>query len=130
MSKEVHSVSEEGYSTESTIRDFELTVDATGEAAPDTLEALLGVYASCYVPALRVGAEQRQAGDLGRIEIASTGELNDDDKLASVHFDVKVAGDIGDKGDAIVERAHELCKVGDAVKSELVADVDIEGGAF
>jgi organic hydroperoxide reductase OsmC/OhrA len=130
MSKEVHSVSEEGYSTENTIRDFETTVDATGEAAPDTLEALLAAYASCYVPALRVGAEQRQAGDLGHIEIDTTGELNDDDKLASVHFDVKVAGDIGDKGDAIVERAHELCKVGDAVKAELEAEVDIEGDAF
>ncbi|WP_435346983.1 OsmC family protein [Haloarchaeobius sp. HRN-SO-5] len=130
MSKEVHSVSEEGYSTHNEVRDFESTIDATGEVGPDTLEALLAAYASCYVPALRVGAEQRQAGDLGRIEIDSTGELNDDDKLESIHFDIRVAGDIGDKGDAVVTRAHELCKVGSAVKGSLVADVDIEGNAF
>lgn len=130
MGKQVHSVSEEGYSTENEVRGFESTVDATGESAPDTLEALLAAYASCYVPALRVGAEQRQAGDLGRIEIDSTGELNDDDKLASVAFEIRTEGDVGEKGDAIAERAHELCKVGDALRDELEASVEIHGDAF
>jgi uncharacterized OsmC-like protein len=126
MAKEVHSVSEEGYSTTNQIRDFETTVDATGEEAPGTLEALLAAYASCYVPALRVGAEQRDAGDLGRVEIDATGDLNDDDKLESVAFDVTTDGDIDeDKTEAVIERADELCKVGDAVKGDLEAEVSI-----
>jgi uncharacterized OsmC-like protein len=130
MSKEVHSVSEEGFSTTTTIRDFEQTLDATGEDAPDTLESLLGTYAACFVPALRVAAEQRQAGDLGRIEIDVTGDLNDDDKLDAVAFDIKVAGDVGDKGDAVIERAEALCKVHDALKESLHAEMSLEGDAF
>ncbi|WP_121821377.1 OsmC family protein [Halostella salina] len=127
MAKEVHSVSEEGFSTTSQIREFETTIDAEGEEAPDTLEALLAAYAACYVPALRVGAQQRDAGDLGRIEIDATGELNDDDKLESVSFAVSTDADLDDDtGAAVAERAHELCKVGDAVKESLVADVTFE----
>lgn len=130
MSKQVHSVSEEGFSTTTTIRDFEQTIDATGEDAPDTLETLLSTYAACFVPALRVAAEQRQAGELGHVEIDVTGELNDDDKLAAVSFDVSVAGDVGDKAEAVVERAEELCKVHDALKTDLYADVSLTGDAF
>jgi len=130
MSKEVHSVSEEGFSTTNDIRDFETTIDATGEDAPDTLESLLAAYSACFVPALRVAAEQRQAGDLGRIEIDVAGDLNEDDKLAAVSFDVQVAGDVGDKAGAVVERAEELCKVHDALKTDLHADISLEGDAF
>ncbi|WP_227131368.1 OsmC family protein [Halorubellus salinus] len=130
MSKQVHSVSEEGFSTTTTIRDFEQTVDATGEDAPDTLETLLSTYAACFVPALRVAAEQRQAGDLGHVEIDVTGDLNDDDKLAAISFDVSVAGDVGDKAEAVVSRAEELCKVHDALKTDLHADVSLTGDAF
>ena len=130
MSKEVHSVSQKGFSTTNEVRDFETTIDATGEEAPDTLESLLGAYSACFVPALRVAAEQRDAGDLGRIEIDVTGDLNDDDKLAAVSFDVSVAGDLGGKTDAVVERAEELCKVHDALKTDLYADISVEDGAF
>nr|WP_309221875.1 hypothetical protein [Halorussus sp. MSC15.2] len=89
MTKEVTTVSEEGYKSENQVRDFEVTIDATGEDAPDTLESLLAAYGSCYVPALRVGAEQRDVGDLGRIEIDVSGDLNDDDKLDAVQFTVR-----------------------------------------
>ncbi|ELY40326.1 OsmC family protein [Natronorubrum tibetense] len=131
MAKQVTTVSEEGYSATNEIREFETTIDATGEEAPDTLEALLAAYASCYVPALRVGGEQRGAGDLGRIEIESAGELNDDDKLESVSFDIRVEADVDDEtGEKVVERAFELCKVHDALKSELHAGTSFEGGAF
>lgn len=127
MAKQVHSVSEEGYSTTNQMGDFESTIDAQGEEAPDTLEALLAAYTSCYVPALRVGAQQRDAGDLGRIEIDATGDLNDDDKLESVTFDVSTDGDLDDdEKEAVIERAHELCKVGDALKESLEADVTIQ----
>ena len=130
MAKEVHSVSEEGYTTTSSIRDFEVTVDATGEDAPDTLEMLLADYAACFVPALRVAGEQRDVGDLGRVEIDVSGDLNDDDKLDAIAFDIAVEADIGDKGDAVLERAFALCKVHDALKESLHADATIEGEAF
>ncbi|WP_436344846.1 OsmC family protein [Natronorubrum sp. FCH18a] len=131
MAKQVTTVSEEGYSATNEIRDFETTIDATGEEAPDTLEALLAAYASCYVPALRVGGEQRGAGDLGRVEIESTGDLNDDDKLESVSFDIRVEADVDDEtADEVIERANELCKVHDALKSDLYAETSFESGAF
>ncbi|MFC4450450.1 OsmC family protein [Halorussus aquaticus] len=131
MTKEVTTVSEEGYKSENQVRDFEVTIDATGEDAPDTLESLLAAYGSCYVPALRVGAEQRDVGDLGRIEIDVSGDLNDDDKLDAVQFTVRTEAEIdGGKADEVVERADELCKVHDALKGELAADVTVEGGAF
>ncbi|WP_293032705.1 OsmC family protein [Natronococcus sp.] len=131
MSKQVTTVSEEGFSATNEIGEFETTIDAEGEEGPDTLESLLAAYASCYVPALRVGGQQRDAGDLGRIEIESTGDLNDDDKLESVHFDIRVEADVDDEtGQKVIDRAFELCKVHDALKSELHADTDFEGDAF
>ncbi|RZV10630.1 hypothetical protein BDK88_1803 [Natrinema hispanicum] len=78
MAKTVTTVSDEGYTATNEIREFETTIDANGEDDPDTLEALLAAYGSCYVPALRVGGQQRGADDLGKIEIDITGELNDD----------------------------------------------------
>jgi organic hydroperoxide reductase OsmC/OhrA len=125
MAKEVHSTSTEGYSTTNQIRDFETTVDATGEEAPDTLESLLAAYTSCYVPALRVAAEQRDVGDLGEITIDATGELNDDDKLESIAFEIETEAGVGDKGDQVIERANELCKVHDALKESLYAEISL-----
>jgi uncharacterized OsmC-like protein len=126
MTKTARTVSAEGYSSENSVGEFDLTIDATGESGPDTLEVLLADYASCYVPALRVAAEQRGDGDLGEVAIDATGELNDDDKLESIHFDVTVDADLDDGTAAsIVERANELCKVHDALKQSLYAEVDL-----
>ncbi|WP_265108178.1 OsmC family protein [Halosolutus halophilus] len=131
MAKQVTTVSEEGFSMTNEIRDFESTIDATGEDAPDTLESLLAAYASCYVPALRVGGEQRGVGDLGRVAIESTGELNDDDKLESISFDIRVEAEVDDEtAEKILDRAFELCKVHDALKESLHAETTIEGDAF
>ncbi|AGB31339.1 OsmC family protein [Natrinema pellirubrum DSM 15624] len=131
MAKQVTTVSDEGYSATNEIRDFETTIDANGEAAPDTLETLLAAYGSCYVPALRVGGQQRGADDLGRIEIDIDGDLNDDDKLESISFDIRVAADVDDDtGEEILERAFELCKVHDALKDGLHAETSFKGDAF
>ncbi len=131
MAKTVTTISVEGFSATNDIREFELELDATGEAGVDTLEALLAAYGSCYVPALRVGGQQRGKQELGQIAIDVTGELSQDDKLASVQFDIQVEADIdAETGDQIVERAFELCKVHDALKSELHAETSIQGGAF
>lgn len=132
MAKEVVSTSEEGMTSVNSVRDFELTIDANGEETPDTVETLLADYAACYVPALRVGGRQRGADDLGKIENTVTGEVNDDGKLTSVSFDIKVEANLDDEtGQQIVDRADELCKVHDALKESLHhEDTTIEGGAF
>jgi uncharacterized OsmC-like protein len=131
MSKQVTTVSEEGYASTTDVREFSVDIDPGGESAPDTLESLLASYGACYVPALRVGAQQRDVGDLGRIEFDVTGELNDDDKLASIHFDIAVGADVSDaEGQAAIDRAFELCKVHDALKPELHAETSFEGNAF
>ncbi|WP_458187875.1 OsmC family protein [Haladaptatus sp. NG-WS-4] len=128
---EVTTTSDEGFSAENDVRDFSITIDATGENAPDTLETLLAAYGSCYVPALRVGGEQRDAGDLGKIEIDVTGELNEDDKLDAVGFNIRWEAETDDEtADAVVARAFELCKVHDALEESLHAEVSIETGAF
>lgn len=131
MSKNVITISREGYASENDIRDFDVTIDATGEEGPDTLEALLAAYGSCYVPALRVGAEQRDVGDLGRIEIDVNGDLNDDDKLDAIDFTVRTEAAVDDEqAEKVIDRADQLCKVGDAVKDSLKAEVEIQGDAF
>ena len=130
MAKEVTTVSEEGFSATNEIRDFETTIDATGEEAPDTLESLLAAYASCYVPALRVGGEQRGVEDMGRVEIDASGELNDDDKLESISFDVRVEAEVDDEtAEKVIDRANELCKVHDAIKPDLHAEATLQGDA-
>lgn len=132
MAKHAHSVSDEGFVVENEIRNFDVTIDAgSGEEAPDTLETLVAAYASCFVPALRVGAKQRNVGDLGRIEIHTTGELNEDDKLDSISFDIEIEANLDDAEiDRTLDRAFELCKVHDALKESLHADADVESDAF
>ncbi|AEN05178.1 OsmC family protein [Halolamina sp.] len=131
MTKQVTTVSEDGYASTTEVRDFSVDIDPGGESAPDTLEALLASYGACYVPALRVGAKQREVGELGRIELDITGDLNDDDKLAGVTFDIAVSADVSEaEGQAAIDRAFDLCKVHDALKSELHAETNFEGNAF
>lgn len=131
MSKHVVSTSDDGYVSTNDVRDFELTIDAGGEETPDTIETLLADYAACYVPALRVGGKQRGVDDLGKIENAVTGEVNDDGKLTSITFEIKVEAALDDEtGQQVLDRAFELCKVHDALKDELHADSTIQGDAF
>ncbi|MFB6361041.1 MAG: OsmC family protein [Halobacteriales archaeon] len=131
MAKSATTVSEAGMTSTSRVRDWEVSIDPTGESGPDTLEMLLADYAACAVPAFRVGAEQRGVDDLGHLEIEVTGELNDDDKLESVSFEVAVETELGDgKAEEIIERVEALCKVHDALKADLHADISLEGGAF
>ncbi len=130
MSKQVTTVSDEGFASTSSIRDFEVEIDPSGEDTPDTLEMLLADYAACYMPAVRVGGEQRGVDDLGRVEFGVTGELNDDDKLEAISFDIRVEADVDDEtAEKIIERANALCKVHDALKSSLHADITLTGNA-
>lgn len=131
MSKHVTTVSEEGYASTTEIRDFSVDIDPGGESAPDTVESLLAAYGACYVPALRVGAKQRDAGELGRVEIDVSGEVNDDGKLQNVDFDIRVEEDVSDDaGQEAIDRGFELCKVHDALKDDLHAETTFQGDAF
>ena len=54
---ETTTVSEEGYASTSQVGDFELSIDATEETGPGPNGVLVADYASCFLPAFRVGGE-------------------------------------------------------------------------
>ncbi len=126
----VSSTSEEGFATTSRVGGFELTVDATNESGPNPNETLVADYASCYIPAFRVGGQQRDHDDLGRIEIDAEADLDDDDDLEAIRFDMRVEADLDGEEDELVERGEDICHVHAALREELHADISIESGAF
>ena len=109
---ETSTVSEEGYACTSQVGDFDLQIDATDETGPNPNAALVATYASCFIPAFRVGGSQRGEDDLGELQIDASADL-DDDTAAE-----------------IVERAEGICHVHSALKEELLADVTVHSGAF
>ena len=127
---EVNSTSEEGFVTRSRIGGFELTVDATDEEGPNPNATLVADYASCYIPAFRVGAQQRDYDDLGKIEIDVEADLDDDDDLEAIRFDIRVEADIEGDKDELVERGEDICHVHSALREELHADISVDGNAF
>lgn len=126
----VTSTSDEGFATTSQLGDFELTIDATGEEGPDPNETLVADYASCYIPAFRVGAQQRDHDDLGKVEIDAAADLDDDDDLESISFDISVEADLDGEEDEIAERGEDICHVHSALREELHADISVESDAF
>jgi organic hydroperoxide reductase OsmC/OhrA len=127
---EVESTCEEGFVTESRVGDFAVTIDATGEEGPTPNEMLVTDYASCYIPAFRVGAQQRGYDELGKVVIDAEGDLDDDDDLEAIRFQLKVEADLGEDADEIVSRGKDICHVHSAVREELEADIEITDNAF
>ncbi|ESP89168.1 OsmC family protein [Candidatus Halobonum tyrrellensis] len=128
---ETSTVSEEGYASTSQAGDFELTIDATNEEGPTPQQVLVADYAACYLPAFRVGAQQRDHDDLGKVQIDADADMNDDDDLTAIRFDIHVEEDVDDDTlDEIVDRANGICHVHDALKESLHADVTAHGDAF
>lgn len=128
---ETTTVSEEGYACTSQVGEFDLQVDATGETGPDPNMTLVATYASCYIPAFRVGGQQRGVDDLGKVQIDAAAELDDDDDLASIAFDLHVEADLDDEEmEEIVERGEDICHVHSALREELRADISAYGDAF
>ncbi|WP_255149736.1 OsmC family protein [Halorarius halobius] len=126
---EANSVCEEGYTTVSRVGDFELTVDATGEDGPTPNEVLAADYASCYVPALRVAGQQHGYDDLGRVEVDVEANLDDDDDLTDISFDIGVEADVDDEDvDALIETGEDICHVHSALREGLHADISLESG--
>lgn len=128
---ETTTVSEEGFACTSQVGDFDMAIDATDEAGPNPNAALVATYASCFLPAFRVGGQQRGEDDLGKIQIDSSADLDDDDDLTAIRFDIHVEADLSDdEFDEIVERAEGICHVHSALREELHADITVHGGAF
>jgi uncharacterized OsmC-like protein len=127
---EVTSTSTEGYTTTSVAGEWELTVDATGEDGPTPNQVLAADYASCFIPAFRVGANKEGFDDVGRVEIAVEADLNDDDDLESVAFELHVEESLGDSVEDVVGRAEGICHVHDALREGLHADITVVDDAF
>jgi organic hydroperoxide reductase OsmC/OhrA len=125
----ITSTSEEGYTTESVVGDWDLVVDATDENGPNPNAVLVADYASCFIPAFRVGAQKEGFEDLGTVTIESSAELDDGDDLASISFDLHVEADLGDAVDDVVARAENICHVHSALREELHADVSVTDNA-
>ncbi|QCJ47989.1 MULTISPECIES: OsmC family protein [Haloprofundus] len=123
-------VSEEGYASTSEVGDFELSIDATNEQGPDPNSVLVADYASCFLPAFRVGGSQRGFDDLGKLQIDAEADLDGDDDLTAIRFDIYVEADLGDEVDEVVSRAEDICHVHAALREELHADVAVNDGAF
>lgn len=126
---EANSVCEEGYTVVSRVGDFELTVDATGEDGPTANEVLAADYASCYVPAFRVAGQQHGYDDLGRVEVDVEANLDEDDDLTDISFDIRVETEIDDEDvDDVVATGEDICHVHSALREGLHADITVQSG--
>jgi len=122
----VSSTSTEGFTTTSVVGEWELTIDATNENGPNPNQVLVADYASCFIPAFRVGAQKEGFEDLGAVEVDASAELDEDDDLASVAFEMRVEESLGDAVDDVVARAEEICHVHAALREELQAEISVE----
>jgi organic hydroperoxide reductase OsmC/OhrA len=125
----VTSTCKEGYTTESVVGNFDLVIDATGEDGPDPNATLVADYASCFIPAFRVGANKEGFEDLGTVQVESSAELDDGDDLTSISFEIHVEADLGDSVDDVVARAEDICHVHSALREGLHADITVTDGA-
>lgn len=124
---ETTTVSDEGYTTRSSIDQFDLVVDAANDEGPTPNQALVADYAACYLAALRAGGRQADHEHLGRIEIDAAAETDDD--LESISFDVRLEEELSeDVAGEILSNADDLCHVRAALREELRADVEIHAG--
>lgn len=128
---ETITVSEEGFACANQVGDFEFTVDATDEDGPNPNAALVATYASCFLPAFRVGGRQRGHDDLGKIQIDADADLSGDDDLEAVRFTVHVAADLDEETvEELVDRAEGICHVHAALREGLQAEVDVHADTF
>ena len=119
----------DGYDTESVIGDFALAIDPMDETGPNPNAVLVADYASCFLPAVRMGAQQNGYDDLGEMAIEATAAVDDHDDLQSISFTLRVESAVEDP-DELVEIGEELCHVHAALREGLAADVTVEDEAF
>jgi organic hydroperoxide reductase OsmC/OhrA len=127
---QTHTLSTEGFASKSQVGDYTLDIDATNKTGPNPNEVLVADYAACFLPAFRVGGQQTGHDDLGKIQIDAEADLDDDDDLSAIRFDIYVEADLDDDEFAeITERAEGICHVHAALRESLYADVTVYGGA-
>lgn len=125
----VTSTCEEGYTTENIVGDWEIVIDATGEDGPDPNSVLVADYASCFIPAFRVGANKEGFDDIGTVKVNASADLDDGDDLERIGFDIHVEADLGDSVDDVVARGEDICHVHSALREDLHADISVTDGA-
>ena len=125
---QIESRSTEGYATSNVIGEWELMIDATDQEGPNPNAVLVADYASCFIPAFRVGGQQEGFDDLGVVEVDASATLDDEDDLESISFDIAVEESLGDAAADVVARAEDICHVHAALREELHADISVEDG--
>jgi organic hydroperoxide reductase OsmC/OhrA len=125
----VTSTCEEEYTVESIVGDWDMVIDALGENGPSANESLVASYASCYLPAFRVAANKEGFDDVGTIQIESSANLDEDDDLTDIAWELHVEADLGDSVDDIVARAEDICHVHAALREGLQAEITVTDGA-
>ncbi|WP_254767410.1 OsmC family protein [Salinilacihabitans rarus] len=120
---------EDGFDTQSVIGDFALAIDPMDETGPNPNAVLVADYASCFLPAVRLGAQKAGYDDLGRMEIEATAEMDDEDDLEAIAFTLKVEADVDDPAE-LVALGEDMCHVHAALREDLTADVTVETDAF
>jgi uncharacterized OsmC-like protein len=128
---ETTTVNEEKFHALSRAGDFELSIDATGGEGPTPNEVLVADYASCFTFACRAGANRQMDVDLGKVETDAEADLNEDDDLTAIRFQMRVEADLDmEQTDRLLELGEDICHVHDSVKDDLHADVEVETNAF
>jgi uncharacterized OsmC-like protein len=128
---ETTTVNEEKFHALSRAGDFELSIDATGGEGPTPNEVLVADYASCFTFACRAGANRQMDVDLGKVETDAEADLNEDDDLTAIRFQMRVEADLDmEQTDRLLELGGDICHVHDSVKDDLHADVEVETNAF
>ncbi|SDD54197.1 OsmC family protein [Natrinema hispanicum] len=121
--------SEDGFDTQSVIGEFALAIDPMEETGPNPVAVLVADYASCFLPAVRVGAQKAGYDDLGRMEIDASATLDDEDDLEAIEFTLKVEADVEDPSE-LAALGEEICHVHAALREDLHADITVEDDAF
>lgn len=126
-------VNESGFTATGRVGDFDIATDAQGETAPTPNDVLLADYAACYTYAFRAGAmrDDDEEYDLGKIQTDAEADLDDEDDLAAIRFNMHVEGDLADDQiEQLVAAADDICHVHAALREELYADVTVNPNAF
>ena len=128
---ETTTVNEEKFHALSRAGDFELSIDATGAEGPSPNEVLVADYASCFTFACRAGVQRELDFELGKVETEAKADLDEDDDLTSINFQMHVEADLDDdEVDDLLELGEDICHVRDSIKESLYADVDVTTDAF
>jgi uncharacterized OsmC-like protein len=128
---ETTTVNEAKFHALSRAGDFELSIDATGEDGPTPNEVLVADYASCFSFACRAGAQREMDVELGKVETSAEADLDDDDDLTGISFEMHVEADLDDSEvEDLLSLGKDICHVHDSVKDSLHADVEVTTDAF